>query len=78
MQLSPLPALMLVARGGIEPPTFRFSGGREIRCEAFVLVKLDELDQFRRFRTRNPNRMADAEGMKTHPEPHTARGEQES
>ena len=69
---------MLVARGGIEPPTFRFSGGREIRCEAFVLVKLDELDQFRRFRTRNPNRMADAERMKTHPEPHTARSGQES
>ena len=43
-----------------------------------MLVKLDELDQFRRFRTRNPNRMADAERMKTHPEPHTARGEQES
>ena len=38
-----------------------------------MLVKLDELDQFRRFRTRNPNRMADAERMKTHPEPHTAR-----
>ena len=43
-----------------------------------MLVKLDELDQFRRFRTRNPIRMADAERMKTHPEPHTARREQES
>ena len=37
-------ALMLVARGGIEPPTFRFSGGRDVRCETFVLVKLDELE----------------------------------
>jgi hypothetical protein len=34
-----------VARGGIEPPTFRFSGGGEVKCETFVLVKLDELDQ---------------------------------
>ena len=68
----PLPRLCeptSVARGGIEPPTFRFSGGGEVRCEAFVLVKLDELDQFRRFRTRNPNRMADAERIKTDPEP---------
>ena len=31
MHLSPLPALILVARGGIEPPTFRFSGGRSYR-----------------------------------------------
>ena len=30
-----------------------------------MLVKLDTLDQFRRFRTRNPNRMADAKRMKT-------------
>jgi hypothetical protein len=59
----------LVARAGIEPATFRFSGGGEVRCEAFVLVKLDELDQFRRFRTRNPNRMADAERIETDPEP---------
>ncbi len=38
-----------------------------------MLFKLDELDQFRRFRARNPNRMADAERMKTNPGPHTAR-----
>ena len=31
IHLGPLPALMLVARGGIEPPTFRFSGGRSYR-----------------------------------------------
>jgi hypothetical protein len=31
MRLSPLPALMVVARGGIEPPTFRFSGGKNGR-----------------------------------------------
>jgi hypothetical protein len=35
----------LVARGGIEPPTFRFSGGGEVRSKTFVLVKLEELDQ---------------------------------
>ena len=35
----------LVARGGIEPPTFRFSGGGEATCGTFVLVKVDELDQ---------------------------------
>ncbi len=58
-----------VARGGIEPPTFRFSGGGEFRWKAFMLVKLDELDQFRRFRAHNPNRMADAERIKTDPEP---------
>jgi hypothetical protein len=36
--------ILLVARAGIEPATFRFSGGREVRGETFVLVKLDELD----------------------------------
>jgi len=39
-----------------------------------MLVKLDELDQFRRFRAHNPNRMADAERIKTNP--HTARSRQ--
>ena len=34
-----------------------------------MLVKFDELDQFRRFRAHNPNRMADAERIKTDPEP---------
>src|SRR6516165_9941115 len=44
-----------VARGGIEPPTFRFSGGRDVTYEAFVLVKLDELDQSWGSRAHNPN-----------------------
>jgi len=47
-----------VARGGIEPPTFRFSGGGDARSETFVLVKLDE---------RNPDGVADTERMKTNP-----------
>ena len=57
----------LVARGGIEPPTFRFSGGRDVTYEAFVLVKLDELDQSWGSRAHNPNPVADTERMKTQP-----------
>jgi hypothetical protein len=38
MHLSPLPALIVVARGGIEPPTFRFSGGVVAYTNVFQLV----------------------------------------
>ncbi len=39
MLLSPLPALMVVARGGIEPPTFRFSGGGAAYTNVFQPVR---------------------------------------
>jgi hypothetical protein len=32
--------MIVVARAGIEPATFRFSGGSDLRSETFVLVKL--------------------------------------
>src|SRR3984893_18929596 len=41
---SPNVLVELVARAGIEPATFRFSGGGGVRSETLVLVKLDELD----------------------------------
>jgi hypothetical protein len=43
MHPSSLPALMLVARGGIEPPTFRFSGGLAAYTNMFQLVKLVQM-----------------------------------
>jgi hypothetical protein len=57
--------MMLVARAGIEPATFRFSGGSDLRSETFVLVKLDELDPSWGFRARITNAVADTERMKT-------------
>ena len=36
----------LVARGGIEPPTFRFSDGTDCGTSPFVLVRLDKVDQY--------------------------------
>jgi hypothetical protein len=38
----------LVARGGIEPPTFRFSGGLGVALELFALVRLDAGSAIRR------------------------------
>jgi hypothetical protein len=54
----------IVATSGIEPPTFRFSGGSDLRSETFVLVKLDELDASRGFRARGTTGVADTERMK--------------
>jgi hypothetical protein len=56
--------MIVVARAGIEPATFRFSGGSDLRSETFVLVKLDELDASRGFRARGTTGVADTERMK--------------
>jgi hypothetical protein len=56
---------VVTARGGIEPPTFRFSGWGENRSEMYVLVKLDELDRSCGVRVRSLNGVADNERMKT-------------
>ena len=57
--------LLVVARGGIEPPTFRFSGRGAVRSETSALVKLDELEPSWRFRACNTSGAGDAERMKT-------------
>jgi hypothetical protein len=56
--------VIVVARAGIEPATFRFSGGSDLRSETFVLVKLDELDASPGFRARGTTGVADIERMK--------------
>jgi hypothetical protein len=56
--------ILLVAGAGIEPATFRVSGGSDLRSETFVLVKLNELDASRGFRARGTTGVADTERMK--------------
>jgi len=60
---------IVVARAGIEPATFRFSGGGEVKRDEFVLAKLDELDHNPGFRARDLNGAADAKRMKRAPDP---------